>query len=107
MFVCFCILVTGECPFDADVKCNGTGRCLRSPNICDGYSSCTYGDDEENCGMNITHIYICNLIYKNCPYLHIFCFKKCHFESLKQLVLLCYIVARPDMLSKYVEQPYH
>ena len=58
MFVCFCILVTGECPFDADVKCNGTGRCLRSHNICNRIFSCTYGGDEENCGTNITHIYL-------------------------------------------------
>ena len=55
--VIFYTLVTGRCPFDSDVKCNDTGRCLRSNYICDGYSHCRYGNDEENCG-NEYYIYI-------------------------------------------------
>ena len=57
MFVWFCTLVTIGCPFDGDVQCNDTGRCLRSTSICDGVSSCRYGNDEENCGKNIMYSY--------------------------------------------------
>ena len=56
-FVCICTLVTGDCPFDGDFKCNDTGLCLRSHNVCDGFSTCRHGGDEENCGKNIIHIF--------------------------------------------------
>ena len=56
VFVCICTLVTVACPFDGDVKCNDTGRCLRSRIICNGFSTCTHGDDELNCGKNIIPI---------------------------------------------------
>ena len=67
VFVWFCTLVTGGCPFDGDVKCNDTGRCLRSTYACNGYSSCRYGNDEENCGKNILQIFrrICLINWVN------------------------------------------
>ena len=54
-----CTLVTGGCPYDGDVKCNDTGRCIRSYRVCNGYSSCRYGNDEENCGKNISKFINC------------------------------------------------
>ena len=56
--VWFCTLVTGGCPFNGDVKCNDTGRCLRSTYACNGYSSCRYGNDEENCGNEYYTIFL-------------------------------------------------
>ena len=38
----------------------------------------------------------CDWIYKNHPYWHILYFEKYHFEA--TVVLLCYIVAMPDLL---------
>ena len=44
------VLVTTVCPYDGDIKCSDTGRCLRSDAACNGYFSCNNGDDEANCG---------------------------------------------------------
>ena len=43
-------VVTEACPFDGDIKCNDTGICHRSTVTCNGYSTCRYGTDEEDCG---------------------------------------------------------
>ena len=48
-------LVNRLCPFDGDFKCNN-GRCLRSYDVCNGYSNCQSGEDEENCGTLLIKI---------------------------------------------------
>ena len=50
MHTLFYYLVTGRCPFDSDVKCNDTGKCVESKVVCDSEISCKYETDEENCG---------------------------------------------------------
>ena len=45
-------LVNRPCPYDGDFKCND-GICLRSYYVCDGYSHCQNGEDEQNCGKYI------------------------------------------------------
>ena len=55
------ILVTGACPFDGDFKCNYTGTCYRSNEICNGYYVCSNGEDKAYCGNEyyvLTYIYI-------------------------------------------------
>ena len=50
-------VVSKPCPYDGDFKCNDTGVCIRSTDVCDGYSECQsrYRSDsdydEQNCGM--------------------------------------------------------
>ena len=44
-----CPLVQRSCPYDGDFKCSD-GKCLRSYLVCDGYSQCQSGEDEQNCG---------------------------------------------------------
>ena len=65
--VCYSILpylvaVSKPCPYDGDFKCNDTGVCLRSTDVCDGYSECQnrYRSDsdydEHNCGMFVNSL---------------------------------------------------
>ena len=57
----YCVTVSKPCPYDGDFKCNDTGLCLRSIDVCDGYSDCeySYGSDsdydEQNCGKHIQY----------------------------------------------------
>ena len=44
-------LVQRSCPYDGDFKCSD-GRCLRSSRVCNGYSDCESGSDEQDCGMS-------------------------------------------------------
>ena len=48
---------TVACPYDTDFRCHQTGVCVRYYEVCDGYSHCLHGEDEENCSMYI-HTYI-------------------------------------------------
>ena len=50
MHTLFYYLVTGRCPFDSDVKCNDTGKCVDSKFICNSNIACIDETDEENCG---------------------------------------------------------
>ena len=54
-------LYTGKqkrCPYDGDFRCNRTGNCIRSYQVCNGHANCRDGSDEENCGMCSKIIYI-------------------------------------------------
>ena len=42
-------LVYRSCPYDGDFKCS-EGKCLRSSQVCNGYTNCQSGEDEQNCG---------------------------------------------------------
>ena len=57
LFIHYIYTVSRPCPYDGDFKCNDTGVCLRSTDVCNGYSECQYrygsdsDYDEQNCGM--------------------------------------------------------
>ena len=92
-YVIFYTLVTRSCPFDIDVKCNDTGRCYSSGSICDGYSHCRYGNDEENCG-NETFKFICIICDWTClnrAYLQVYFFHFFKFTLLNFLMYSCYL----------------
>ena len=42
-----------SCPYDEDYRCPQSGICIRSYKICDGYSDCPNGEDEQNCSKSI------------------------------------------------------
>ena len=47
-------IVYRSCPYDGDFKCSN-GRCLRENSVCNGYSTCESGSDEQNCGMELAN----------------------------------------------------
>jgi len=55
-------IVHKPCPYGGDIKCNDTGVCIRSYDVCNGYANCNNGTDEENCSKCIIIImHICIL----------------------------------------------
>lgn len=42
-----------RCPYDGYFKCKTSGRCFHPRHLCNGYSVCKDGSDEENCGMYV------------------------------------------------------
>ena len=56
LLVCIYITGTVSCPYDTDFRCPQSGVCIRYYDVCDGYSQCNHGEDEQNCSMYIhTH----------------------------------------------------
>ena len=48
----FCVVGKQQrCPYDGDFKCKTSGRCFRPWYVCDGYTHCKDGSDEQSCGM--------------------------------------------------------
>ena len=49
----FVLVGSMSCPYDEDFRCPLSGICIRSYELCDGYSDCPDREDEQNCSTYV------------------------------------------------------